>query len=200
MGTKKYDYFKQDIKDLISSFNKSDDTLAKINFLEWIDACAEYTMAVVEHVAFHKSGASVPELEDLNRKRTSKHNEGIRLTMILNRNIEKLTGSGAYFAGLNGISYLKDINLISDLYPEQRQNLGKLFFETSSMIAGLTPEEVKETGLGQLREEVGKDLKTSRFKKDLKSQTRRYGIKSIGSPTKDGYVKDADDCYDEIER
>ena len=29
MGTKKYDYFKQDIKDLISSFNDYDNTMAK---------------------------------------------------------------------------------------------------------------------------------------------------------------------------
>ncbi len=200
MGTKKYAYFKQDIKDLISSFNEYDEPMAKKDFLRWIDACAEYTMAVVEHVAFHKSGASVPVLEDLNRKRTSKHNDGISLTMTLNRNVEKLTGNGAYFAELNDISYLKDIRLISDLSPEQRANLGKLFFETSSIIAGLTPEEVKETGLEQLREDVGKDLKTNHFKKDLKSRARGYGIKNIGSPTEDGYVKDADDCYDEIER
>lgn len=179
MGTKKYAYFKQDIKDLISSFNEYDDPMAKIDFLKWIDACAEYTMAVVEHVAYHKSGASVPELEDLNRKRTSKHNDGISLTMTLNRNIKKLTGPGAYFDTLNGIDYLENIRLISDLSSEERQNLGKLFFETSSIIASLTPEEVKETGLEQLREDVGKDLETNRFKKDIKYQTRRYGIKNI---------------------
>lgn len=200
MERKKYAYFKQDVKDLISSFNEYDDPIAKRDFLRWIDACAEYTMAVVKHVAFHKSGASVPELEDLNRKRTSKHDNGISLTITLNRNIEKLTGLGASFAGLNGISYLKDIHRISDLSSEQRLNLGQLFFETSSIIASLTPKEVKETGLEQLKEEVGKDLETNRFKKDLKYETRRYGIKDIGSPSKDGFVRDADDCYDEIER
>ncbi len=206
MGTKKYDYFKQDIKDLISSFNDYDNTMAKKDFLKWVDACAEYTMAVVQHTACSKAfmGNSSPstraEMEELNKKRSTKHDEGIRLTMGLNRNIKSLNGNGAYFAELNGISYLENIKLISDLSSEQRQNLGKLFFETSSIMASLTPEEVKETGLEQLREDVGKNIETNSFKKDLKSQARRYGIRNIGNPTKDGYVKDADDCYDEIER
>ncbi len=206
MGTKKYAYFRQDIKDLISSFNEYDEPMAKKDFLRWIDACAEYTMAVVEHTAYRKAftGYSSPstraEMEDLNKKRSTKHDEGIRLTMTLNRNIKKLNGNGAYFSALNGINYLDNIKLIRNLSSDERQNLGKLFFETSSIIASLTPEEVKETGLAQLREDVGKNIETISFKRDFKSQTRRYGIKNIGGPTQDGYVKNADDCYDEIER
>lgn len=200
MGTKKYAYFKQDIKDLISSFNEYDEPMAKTDFLNWIDACAEYTMAVVKHTAYYKSGASVSDLEEVNKKRTSRHNDGIRLTMTLNRNIKKLTGPGAYFDKMANISYLENIRLISDLSSDERLDLGKLFFETSSIIASLTPEEVRETGLEQLREDVGKNLETNSLKKDVKYQTRRYGIKNISSPTKDGYVKTPEDCYDEIER
>ncbi len=187
---RKYDYYKQDIGDLIEYFSGLDDEKKHL-LLNWFGACADYTTAVVEHVVYSHNfvGNSSPsaraEMEELNKKRTRKHNDAIKMTIQLNNILKKASGNAAYFFKLNNIN-IDDVKQVYDLSSDQRFDLGQLYFQTSSLIASLDDDEVKELGLEDLRNSVDRKVD-------------RYGVK-LGKDKESKNVKTADDIYDDISR
>lgn len=190
---RKFKVFKSDVNDLIQSFNGDNVTpYQKETFLKWIDSCAEYTTAVIKHVAYAEwfKGNSSPstraEMEDLNRRRSEKHDNAIMRTLKIMNMVKKLPGDGSYFFLLNleRPENIQEAKEVKDLTGEQREELGQLFFQLTSVVASLTPTEVKEMGLESL-------------KKDARREAFSYGV-YLDMPTKQGYVKDADDIYEEL--
>lgn len=107
------------------------------------------------------------------------------MTIQLNNILKKASGNAAYFFKLNNIN-IDDVKQVYDLSSDQRFDLGQLYFQTSSLIASLDDDEVKELGLEDLRNSVDRKVD-------------RYGVK-LGKDKESKNVKTADDIYDDISR